>query len=146
MITTVVELSEVSQVTSKVTSEKCNEPRSEELCGSGIKFQISWKAKYIWIEYNTDKHRVFCSACTNAVKLQMPLPTTSREKDSYAAFVINGFSNWKRALDRFSAHERSELHKAAVSGLCAASQQLQLSLISVPKARWSWVMLVILFP
>ena len=34
-----------------------------------------------------DKRLVFCSACTNAVKLQMPLPTTSREKDLYAAFV-----------------------------------------------------------
>ena len=34
---------------------------------------------------STDKCSVFCSACTNAVKLQMP--TTSREKDSYAAFV-----------------------------------------------------------
>ena len=60
-------------MTSKMTSEKCNEPRSEELCGSGRKYQLSWKAKYNWIEYNTDKRRVFCSACTNAVKLQMPV-------------------------------------------------------------------------
>ena len=36
---------------------------------------------------STDKCRVFCSACTNAVKLQMLLPATSREKDSYAAFI-----------------------------------------------------------
>ena len=66
----VAELSEISQMTSKMTSEKCSEPRSEELYGSGRKFQLSWKAKYNWIEYNTDKCRVFCSACTNAVKLQ----------------------------------------------------------------------------
>ena len=71
-------------MTSKMTSEKCNEPRSEELCGSGRKFQLSWKAKYNWIDGQTS---CLCSACTNAVKLQMPLPTTSREKDSYAAFV-----------------------------------------------------------
>ena len=45
-------------MTSKMTSEKCNELRSEELCGSGRKFQLSWKAKYNWIEYNTDKRRV----------------------------------------------------------------------------------------
>ena len=37
-------------MTSKMTSEKCNEPRSEELCGSGRKFQLSWKAKYNWID------------------------------------------------------------------------------------------------
>ena len=49
----VTELSEVSQMTSKMTSEKCNEPRSEELCGSGRKFQLSWKAKYNWIAGQT---------------------------------------------------------------------------------------------
>ena len=27
-------------MTSKMTSEKCNEPTSEELCGSGRKFQL----------------------------------------------------------------------------------------------------------
>ena len=37
-------------MTSKMTSEKGNEPRSEELCGSGRKFQLSWKAKYNWID------------------------------------------------------------------------------------------------
>ena len=57
----------------------------------------------------------------------MPLPTTSREKDSYAAFVFNGFSNWKKALDRFSTHERSELHKAAVLGLSVASKGTPIS-------------------
>ena len=61
-------------MTSKITSEKCNEPRSEELCNSGRKFQLSWKAKYDWIDGQTS---CLCSACTNAVKLQMPLPTTS---------------------------------------------------------------------
>ena len=30
-------------MTSKMTSEKCNEPRSEEVCGSGRKFQLVGK-------------------------------------------------------------------------------------------------------
>ena len=59
--------------------------------------------------------------------MQMRLPTTSQEKDSYAAFVVNGFSNWKKALDRFSTHERSELHKAAVLGLSVASKGTPIS-------------------
>ena len=49
-------------MTSKMTSEKCNEPRSEELCGSGRKFQLSWKAKYNWIDGQTS---CLCSACTS---------------------------------------------------------------------------------
>jgi hypothetical protein len=28
---------------------------------------------------------------------------------------LNGFSNWKKALDRFKSHENSDFHKAAVS-------------------------------
>ena len=44
-----------------------------------------------------DKECVFCAVCTKAVAMQMALPTSSREKDSYAAFVANGFSNWKKA-------------------------------------------------
>ena len=82
---TLRKLSEVSQMTSKMTSEKCkNEPRSEELCGSGRKFQLSWKAKYNWIEYNTDKRRVFCSACTIQILSSCKCPL---REDSYAAFV-----------------------------------------------------------
>eukprot|EP00731_Ephydatia_muelleri_P031237 Em0022g751a len=45
-----------------ITNTLRNFRRSEELCGSGRKFQLSWKAKYNWIEYNVDKRRVFCSA------------------------------------------------------------------------------------
>ena len=48
-------------------------------------------------------------------------------KGEYAAFVVNGFSNWKKALDRFSTHERSELHKAAVLALSAVSKGTPIS-------------------
>ena len=60
------------------------EPRSEELCGQVENFSLVGKRSTTGL---TDKRRDFRSVCTNAVKLQMPLPTTSREKDSYAAFV-----------------------------------------------------------
>ena len=56
-------------MTSKMTSEKYNEPTSEELCGSGRKFQLSLESEVHCTTGLTDKLRVFCSACTNAVKL-----------------------------------------------------------------------------
>ena len=60
---------------SQVTSKKCNEARSDELCGSGRKFvlSINWKAKYSCIKYK----------CCHYI---------TRE-DSYAAFIIEDFSN-----------------------------------------------------
>ena len=99
-----------------------------QYCLSGRKSQVHWKSKYNWIEYREhndakeDKECVFCAVCTKAVAMQMALPTSSREKDSYTAFVVNGFSNWKKALDHFSTHERSKLHKAAVLALSAVSK------------------------
>ena len=53
----------------------------------------------IMLHDKEDKECVICAVCTKAVAMQMALPTSSREKDSYAAFVVNGFSNRKKALD-----------------------------------------------
>ena len=53
--------------------------------------------------------------------MKMPLPRSSREKDSYEAFILNGFSNWKKALQIFGSHERSELHRASVSMIASAT-------------------------
>ena len=49
------------------------EPRSEELCGQVENFSLVGKRSTTGL---TDKRRVFRSVCTNAVKLQMPLPTS----------------------------------------------------------------------
>ena len=43
----------------------------------------------------------------------MPLPSTSRDKDSMLAFVQNGFNNWKNAAERFKGHELSNYHLVA---------------------------------
>ena len=58
-----------------------------------LKSYVVWVENFSLVEKRsttalTDKRRVFCSACKNAVKLQMPLSTTSREKNSYAAFFL----------------------------------------------------------
>jgi len=99
-----------------------NEDRSSQSkTGGGRKFQEHWRTKYNWITYDAERDCVYCGTCKKAVEMKMPLPTQSREKDSYAAFVENGFSNWKKALDRFFSHERSEFHKAAVSMIVSSS-------------------------
>ena len=61
-------------MTSIMTSEMCNESSSEELCGAGRKFQLSWKAKYTTGSSTTRTNAVsFAQLVQNAVKLQMPL-------------------------------------------------------------------------
>uniref|UniRef100_H2ZVP5 TTF-type domain-containing protein n=1 Tax=Latimeria chalumnae TaxID=7897 RepID=H2ZVP5_LATCH len=72
------------------------------------KYQSSWKNKFNWISYDTIKDKVFCDTCCSANRMQLPLPATSK-----------GFSNWKKAIEWFGTHEKSNLHRAAVSSLGA---------------------------
>ena len=71
-------------MTSKMTSKKCNEPRSEELCGSGRKFQLILVGKRSTTGSSTTR--------TNAVSFAQLVQMLSSCKcplreDSYAAFV-----------------------------------------------------------
>ena len=96
-------------MTSTMTSEKCNEPRSEELCGSGRKFQLSWKAKYNWIDGQTPCLLFSLYKCCQVANA--PSNYTSREKDSYAAFV----RRLKSYLRSTMTHER--LYHIAVTSV-----------------------------
>ena len=81
----------------------------------GRTFQASWTEKYHWLRLDTTKNGAVCTVCTEAVNMKMSLPKTSRDKDSFDTFVTKGFSNWKKALDRFKSHEASAFHKAAIA-------------------------------
>ena len=83
----------------------------------GRKFQSSCSAKYKWLEYKSDKDKVFCNLCTSAISQGMPIPTVESKVDSYKSFVENGFSALKKALQTFQRHEQSELHRASAAAL-----------------------------
>lgn len=85
----------------------------------GRGYSPSWKTTYRWLLYDEAINKVFCTICREASEAQMPLPSTSRDKDSQLCFVTKGFSNWKKALQRFQTHEASSYHKAASSALGA---------------------------
>uniref|UniRef100_H3AME6 Uncharacterized protein n=1 Tax=Latimeria chalumnae TaxID=7897 RepID=H3AME6_LATCH len=71
-----------------------------------------------WLSYDEATDKVFCEICCSASKMHVPLPNTSRDKDSYVAFIQHGFVNWK-ALERLNSHEESNLHSAASHALAA---------------------------
>uniref|UniRef100_H3B199 DUF4371 domain-containing protein n=1 Tax=Latimeria chalumnae TaxID=7897 RepID=H3B199_LATCH len=70
-----------------------------------------------WLSYDEPNDKVFCEICCSASKMYVPLPNTSIDKDSYMDFVQHGFTTWKKALERFSGHEKSNLHSAASRAL-----------------------------
>lgn len=104
---------------SKIRSigEVSDAPSTEK---QGRRFQPTWKSTYKWLSYNVHSDKAFCETCCTASEMKLPLPNTSQDKDSYLAFVKNGFSNWKKAIDRFKSHERSNFHKEACNAVVAA--------------------------
>lgn len=75
--------------------------------------QSSWFVKYPWISVCVSTYRIFCSTCRGARKfglLSMP---------HKSAFIDNGFGNWKKALQKFSEHDKSEVHCEAIAKLAA---------------------------
>lgn len=83
--------------------------------GRGRSYQASWKVKFPWIAYDSKKNKVFCDVCTTAKNMGAPLPSATHDQEPLKAFVQDGFSGWAKALERFKYHERSNVHRAAVS-------------------------------
>eukprot|EP00731_Ephydatia_muelleri_P012082 Em0006g976a len=73
-------------------------------------FSVHWYEKYPWLHYLDNEDAVLCFYCATAVKCKMPL---TGYVDS--VFTKCGFNNWKKAIDKFAKHEKSESHCHAVS-------------------------------
>lgn len=76
-----------------------------------------WQKIYSWIRYDNDKHRIFCSTCSDACQKDLLLPNDSCAKSSKKAFVEDGFRTFTNALTSFKSHEKSEFHKSAMQQL-----------------------------
>ena len=79
--------------------------------------QTSWYAKYPWITVCTSSYKIFCRVCCSAKSKDL----ITFSKHCNLTFVEEGFSNLKKALQRFTAHEKSEMHREAILKLSAMS-------------------------
>jgi len=83
---------------------------TQVLKNRSLKFQTSWFEKFKWLHFCTDETKILCYYCSKAIKRRLITDSTKREP----AFVEKGFFNWKKAIDRFTAHENSDLHKHCI--------------------------------
>lgn len=83
----------------------------------GRSIQASWYVKHPWISVCTSSFKVFCHVCCSAKSRDL----ISFSKRCKHAFIDEGFSCWKKALERFARHEKSEMHCEAVMKLALAS-------------------------
>lgn len=79
--------------------------------------QSAWYSAYPWISVCTAQYKVYCATCraANHQGLLNPKPMKS-------PFVYSGFTNWKKALEKFREHENSSIHKDATQKLAAKNR------------------------
>ena len=75
--------------------------------------QYSWFGRWRWLHYVTDKDCVLCFTCNQAVAKGLAHLNT----DNHTTFSKEGFSNWKKAREKFTQHELSDIHSNSVCAL-----------------------------
>ncbi|CAF1097367.1 unnamed protein product [Brachionus calyciflorus] len=63
-------------------------------------FQTTWYKSFKWIQYDETKNVVICFCCLN-----FGVGTLRNDKS-----VTTGFDKWKKAIEKFKEHEKSNFH------------------------------------
>lgn len=82
-------------------------------------FCSAWYAKFPWLHYQEGEDKAYCFHCLVSSLRHYPV---SLNKDD--AFIKNGFSDWKRALDKFQKHQLSHSHRQAVSFVTSTTKDV----------------------
>ena len=72
-------------------------------------FQPQWYKQFPWVSVCTTSKKAYCLYCRHAS--QHNLITFSKMEEK--AFTETGFQNWRKAVDKFKAHECSHAHREA---------------------------------
>ena len=74
-------------------------------------FNPSWYKLYPWLHYDVKNDVVLCEVCVSQRKKGNLTLSTKKE----GAFISTGFSNWKKASEKFRKHQQSSYHRESVS-------------------------------
>jgi len=71
-----------------------------------LRFQPHWFVAYPWLHFETKLQKILCFKCLKALELGL-IPSAYHE----ATFTSTGFLNWKKAIEKFDNHQKSDLHR-----------------------------------
>lgn len=74
-------------------------------------FNPTWYKIFPWLHYCTEKDFVLCHTCMTQHKQGNIKLSTKLEM----AFIETGFTNWKKAIEKFKDHEDSSCHREAIN-------------------------------
>lgn len=72
-------------------------------------FCVRWYDEFNWLEYSIEKDAAFCFYCR-----AFPQRGASTKGNSDPSFVSVGFSTWKKAVEKFRLHEKSQNHLSSI--------------------------------
>ena len=78
-----------------------------------LSFQKSWFQKFPWLHFDSDIGGVICFTSAKAARAN--LADMARCADD--AFTVKCFSNWKKAIEKFTAHQKTSTHVISHSNL-----------------------------
>ena len=81
-----------------------------KLTRNGRNFVSGWFKEYPWLTMCISKNSVLCMYCKSAAKHGL----LQFSHNSNSSFVKSGFSNWKKAKEKFNNHALSLVHKEAL--------------------------------
>ncbi|XP_046411959.1 zinc finger MYM-type protein 1-like [Neodiprion fabricii] len=93
-----------------------------------------WQSTYPWLDLNSNS-RAICKLCTEATQKKLPLAKNSQTVIGQSTWVEDGFDTWKNAVLRFMKHEKSELHREALTGIVNLSKPTVVSSLSHGKKK-----------
>ena len=74
-----------------------------------LKFQLTWLKRYPWLVYSQKFEGAFCKMCV----LFFSEHAGKGRHQPLKSFVLQPFTKWKDALEKFRDHEKSHHHKSA---------------------------------
>lgn len=79
------------------------------LARGGRSFVAAWFTLFPWLTLCVTTSKVFCLYCRYCTRHGL----ISFSKNSNPAFIVRGFSNWKKGTEKFNSHASSLTHKEA---------------------------------
>ena len=76
-------------------------------------FQSVWFKEFPWLHYLDDTDVVLCHTCARADEKKLLFSVRNADR----CFLSEGFSNWKKAIEKFREHQESRCHRAATESM-----------------------------
>jgi len=135
-VTEVLDTSAVAVSNQPFSATKPNQPDPKFIVKQSVgkyihTFQTQWYNRFPWLHFSPGVEGVLCFYCYKAFHTD----TSPLAKNAEPAFISAGFKSWRKAIERFSLHEKSDCHKTAITTHLYEDRSVQCQLASVSASQ-----------